>query len=61
VSVQAQLLVAADGYFSRVRRQCLDDGPPQVGGAGQGGAGGGVIEGLGGAVGVALHREDVFW
>lgn len=30
VSVTAKLLVAADGYFSRVRRQCLADGPPEV-------------------------------
>lgn len=30
VAVQAKLLVASDGYFSRVRRQCLDDGLPQV-------------------------------
>jgi hypothetical protein len=33
VSVSAQLLVAADGYFSRVRRQCLGDGPPEVRGS----------------------------
>jgi 2-polyprenyl-6-methoxyphenol hydroxylase-like FAD-dependent oxidoreductase len=33
VSVSAQLLVAADGYFSRVRRQCLADGPPEVRGS----------------------------
>lgn len=26
--VRAKLLVGADGYFSRVRNQCLDDGPP---------------------------------
>ncbi len=26
--VTAKLLVAADGYFSRVRQQCIDDGPP---------------------------------
>jgi len=29
-AVKAQLLVASDGYFSRVRRQCLADGPPEV-------------------------------
>jgi 2-polyprenyl-6-methoxyphenol hydroxylase-like FAD-dependent oxidoreductase len=28
--VEAQLLVASDGYFSRVRKQCVNDGPPQV-------------------------------
>eukprot|EP00878_Enallax_costatus_P030089 GHUV01032719.1.p1 GENE.GHUV01032719.1~~GHUV01032719.1.p1 ORF type:complete len:187 (-),score=25.81 GHUV01032719.1:14-574(-) len=27
--VQAGLLVASDGYFSRVRRQCVDDGPAE--------------------------------
>ncbi len=27
-SVHAKVLVGADGYFSRVRAQCLDDGPP---------------------------------
>ncbi len=26
--VRTQLLVGADGYFSRVRQQCLGDGPP---------------------------------
>jgi len=25
---RAKLLVGADGYFSKVRTQCLDDGPP---------------------------------
>jgi hypothetical protein len=30
ITVTARLLVAADGYFSRVRRQCLADGPPEV-------------------------------
>lgn len=30
IAVKARLLVAADGYFSRVRRQCLADGPPEV-------------------------------
>lgn len=25
---RAKLLVGADGYFSKVRSQCLDDGPP---------------------------------
>jgi hypothetical protein len=30
MAVTSQLLVASDGYFSRVRRQCLDDGPPEV-------------------------------
>jgi hypothetical protein len=29
VAVQAKVLVGCDGYFSRVRRQCLDDGLPQ--------------------------------
>lgn len=29
-AVKARLLVASDGYFSSVRRQCLNDGPPQV-------------------------------
>jgi 2-polyprenyl-6-methoxyphenol hydroxylase-like FAD-dependent oxidoreductase len=29
--VQAGLLVAADGYFSRVRRQAVGDGPPSYG------------------------------
>ena len=28
-SVRAKILVGADGYFSKVRKQCLDDGPPQ--------------------------------
>ncbi|KAL0047809.1 hypothetical protein WJX82_000477 [Trebouxia sp. C0006] len=27
-SVHAKVLVGADGYFSKVRAQCLDDGPP---------------------------------
>ena len=27
-SVHAKLLVGADGYFSRIRKQCLNDGPP---------------------------------
>ena len=27
-SVRAKLLVGADGYFSKIRSQCLDDGPP---------------------------------
>lgn len=27
--IQAGLLVASDGYFSRVRRQCVDDGPAE--------------------------------
>lgn len=27
-AVHAKLLVGADGYFSKVRTQCLDDGPP---------------------------------
>ena len=26
--VRAKLLLGADGYFSKVRSQCLDDGPP---------------------------------
>ena len=26
--VHAQLLIGADGYFSRIRKQCLNDGPP---------------------------------
>ena len=26
--VHAKVLVGADGYFSRVRTQCLNDGPP---------------------------------
>lgn len=30
IAVEAQLLVASDGYFSRVRKQCVNDGPPQV-------------------------------
>lgn len=30
VAVISRLVVASDGYFSRVRRQCLDDGPPEV-------------------------------
>lgn len=29
--MQAGLLVAADGYFSRVRRQAVGDGPPSYG------------------------------
>ena len=27
-SVHAKVLIGADGYFSRVRKQCLNDGPP---------------------------------
>ena len=27
-AVHAKLLVGADGYFSKVRSQCLNDGPP---------------------------------
>lgn len=27
-SVRAKVLIGADGYFSRVRKQCLNDGPP---------------------------------
>ena len=27
-SVRAKILIGADGYFSRVRKQCLNDGPP---------------------------------
>ena len=27
-SVRAKVLIGADGYFSRIRKQCLDDGPP---------------------------------
>ena len=27
-SVHAKVLVGADGYFSRIRTQCLNDGPP---------------------------------
>ena len=27
-SVHTKVLVGADGYFSKVRAQCLDDGPP---------------------------------
>ncbi len=27
-SVHAKVLVGADGYFSKVRTQCLNDGPP---------------------------------
>lgn len=26
--VQAKVLIGADGYFSRIRKQCLNDGPP---------------------------------
>ena len=26
--VRAKILIGADGYFSKPRRQCLDDGPP---------------------------------
>ena len=26
--VRAKILIGADGYFSRVRKQCLNDGPP---------------------------------
>ena len=26
--VRAQVLIGADGYFSKVRAQCLRDGPP---------------------------------
>ncbi|EIE24293.1 acyl-CoA N-acyltransferase [Coccomyxa subellipsoidea C-169] len=28
-SVRARMLIGADGYFSKVRRQMLDDGPPE--------------------------------
>ncbi|KAL3136312.1 hypothetical protein ABBQ38_005577 [Trebouxia sp. C0009 RCD-2024] len=31
-SVRAKLLIGADGYFSRIRKQCLDDGPPKFAG-----------------------------
>jgi len=27
-SVRAKVLIGADGYFSRIRKQCLNDGPP---------------------------------
>lgn len=27
-SVHAKVLIGADGYFSRIRKQCLNDGPP---------------------------------
>ncbi len=27
-SVRARVVVGADGYFSKVRSHCLDDGPP---------------------------------
>lgn len=27
-AVHAKVLVGADGYFSKVRTQCLNDGPP---------------------------------
>ena len=27
-SVRAKVLIGADGYFSGVRKQCLNDGPP---------------------------------
>ena len=27
-AVQAKVLIGADGYFSRIRKQCLNDGPP---------------------------------
>ena len=27
-SVRARILIGADGYFSRIRKQCLNDGPP---------------------------------
>lgn len=27
-SVRAKILIGADGYFSRIRKQCLNDGPP---------------------------------
>lgn len=30
-SVMAGLLIGADGYFSRMREQCLQDGPPSFG------------------------------
>jgi 2-polyprenyl-6-methoxyphenol hydroxylase-like FAD-dependent oxidoreductase len=30
-AVRAKVLVGADGYFSGVRQQCLDDGPPNFG------------------------------
>ena len=26
--VRAKVLIGADGYFSRIRKQCLNDGPP---------------------------------
>lgn len=32
-SVHAKVLVGADGYFSKVRTQCLNDGPPTFNGA----------------------------
>ncbi len=28
-TVRAKVVVGADGYFSKIRRQCLNDGPPQ--------------------------------
>ncbi|KAL0042605.1 hypothetical protein WJX79_004971 [Trebouxia sp. C0005] len=27
-SIRAKVLIGADGYFSRIRKQCLNDGPP---------------------------------
>lgn len=27
-AVHAKLLIRADGYFSKIRQQCLNDGPP---------------------------------
>ncbi|KAL3144420.1 hypothetical protein ABBQ32_004168 [Trebouxia sp. C0010 RCD-2024] len=31
-SVRAKILIGADGYFSRIRKQCLNDGPPMFAG-----------------------------
>ena len=28
-AVHAKLLIGADGYFSKIRQQCLNDGPPE--------------------------------
>ena len=29
--VRAKVIIGADGYFSAVRQQCLNDGPPDFG------------------------------